>query len=247
MRWTMKKRKISLVILLFLLSAVCLVSIVMAWKEYADRADDRRAFEQLAELVEQPQKTDAPATETTDDTANTTDTAVEATDTETKPELTEQKRNLAPILEQNRECIGWICIEGTAVNYPVMHTPNDPQKYLRNDFYREYSVSGVPFLDYRCTLDTNLILYGHNMKNGTMFADLKKYLDKDFRAQHPVIEFETAEGVRYFTVTDVVKTDIYDKRYENIEVKDGRQKLILSTCYGSAKSGRLLVIAEESK
>ena len=84
------------------------------------------------------------------------------------------------------------------------------------------------------------------MKNGTMFSDLKKYLDKSFREQHPVIELETADGVRYFTVTEAIKTDIYDKRYEDIEVKDGRQKLILSTCYGSAKSGRLLVIAEET-
>ena len=107
-------------------------------------------------------------------------------------------------------------------------------------------ISGIPFLDYRCTPDTNLIIYGHNMKNGTMFSDLKKYLDKSFREQHPVIELETADGVRYFTVTEVIKTDIYDKRYEDIEVKDGRQKLILSTCYGSEKSGRLLVIAEET-
>lgn len=169
-----------------------------------------------------------------------------ACDTATEPEQTEQNRNLAPILEQNSECIGWICIEGTAVNYPVMHTPTDPQKYLRKDFYGKYSVSGVPFLDCRCTLDINLIVYGHNMKNGTMFADLKKYLDKDFRAQHHVIEFETAAGVRYFTVTEVIKTDIYDKRYEDIEL-NGKQKLILSTCYGSAKSGRLLIVAEESE
>lgn len=234
----MKKRRISLIILLFLLSAVCLVSLGMAWKEYADRANDRHTFEQLAELVEQPMETVALTTDTTD-------TAAESTDTATEPEPTEQNRNLAPILEQNSECVGWICIEGTAVNYPVMHTPTDPQKYLHKDFYGKYSVSGVPFLDYRCTLNTNLIVYGHNMKNGTMFADLKKYLDKDFRVQHPIIEFETAEGVRYFTVTEVIKTDIYDKRYKDIEVKDGKQKFILSTCYGSAKSGRLLIIAEE--
>lgn len=243
----MKKRRINLIILLLLLSAVCLASLTMAWKEYADQANDRHTFEQLAKLVEQPQETDAPATETTDGTTDTTDTAAESTDTATEPEQTEQKRNLAPILEQNSECIGWICIEGTAVNYPVMHTPNDPQKYLRKDFYGKNSVSGVPFLDYRCTLDTNLIVYGHNMKDETMFSDLKKYLDKTFREQHPVIEMETADGIRYFTVTEVIKTDIYDKRYEDIECEYGRQKLILSTCYGSAKTGRLLVIAEESE
>ena len=242
----MKKRRISLIILLLLLSAVCLVSLGMAWKEYADRASDRHAFDELAELVEQPKETDEPADETTDGTTDTTDTTEETTDTQTEPDATEQKRNLAPILEQNGECIGWICIEGAAVNYPVMHTPNDPQKYLRKNFEGKYSVSGVPFLDYRCTPDTNLIIYGHNMKNGTMFSDLKKYLDKTFREQHPVIELETADGVRYFTVTEVIKTDIYDKQYEDIEIKDGRQKLILSTCYGSAKSERLLVIAEET-
>ena len=242
----MKKRRISLIILLLLLSAVCLVSLGMAWKEYADRASDRHAFDELAELVEQPKETDEPADETTDGTTDTTDTTEETTDTQTEPDATEQKRNLAPILEQNGECIGWICIEGAAVNYPVMHTPNDPQKYLRKNFEGKYSVSGVPFLDYRCTPDTNLIIYGHNMKNGTMFSDLKKYLDKTFREQHPVIELETADGVRHFTVTEVIKTDIYDKQYEDIEIKDGRQKLILSTCYGSAKSGRLLDIAEET-
>ena len=242
----MKKRRISLIILLLLLSAVCLVSLGMAWKEYADRASDRHAFDELAELVEQPKETDEPADETTDGTTDTTDTTEETTDTQPEPDATEQKRNLAPILEQNGECIGWICIEGAAVNYPVMHTPNDPQKYLRKNFEGKYSVSGVPFLDYRCTPDTNLIIYGHNMKNGTMFSDLKKYLDKTFREQHPVIEPETADGVRYFTGTEVIKTDIYDKQYEDIEIKDGRQKLILSTCYGSAKSGRLLVIAEET-
>ena len=242
----MKKRRISLIILLLLLSAVCLVSLGMEWKEYADRSRDRHAFDELAELVEQPKETDEPADETTDGTTDTTDTTEETTDTQTEPDATEQKRNLAPILEQNGECIGWICIEGAAVNYPVMHTPNDPQKYLRKNFEGKYSVSGVPFLDYRCTPDTNLIIYGHNMKNGTMFSDLKKYLDKTFREQHPVIELETADGVRYFTVTEVIKTDIYDKQYEDIEIKDGRQKLILSTCYGSAKSGRLLVIAEET-
>lgn len=235
--------------LLLLLSAVCLVSITMAWKEYADQKSDSHAFEQLAELVEKPEETTVPATETdAPDTGDlTTDsTTEETTDAETEPEPTEQKRNLAPIMEQNSECIGWIYIEGTAVNYPVMHTPNDPQKYLRKNFEKKYSVSGIPFLDYRCTLDTKLIIYGHNMKNGTMFSDLKKYLDKTFREQYPVIELETADGVRYFTVTEVIKTDIYDKRYEGIEVTDGRQKLILSTCYGSAKSGRLLVIAEET-
>ena len=240
----MKKRTISLIILCFLLSALCLFSLGMVWKEYADRGKDKEIFEELAELVELPEETTVPITET--EAPDTTEAVPDETAAaETEP--AEQKRNLAPIMEQNSECIGWICIEGTAVDYPVMHTPGDPQKYLRKNFYGEYSVSGIPFLDYRCSIgSTNLIIYGHNMKNGTMFSDLKKYLDSTFRAEHSTIELETADGVRYFTVTEVIRTDINDKRYENIECEDGRQKLILSTCYGSAKTGRLLIVAVET-
>lgn len=263
----MKKRRISLIILLLLLSAVCLVSLTMAWKEYADRASDSHAFEQLAELVEQPKETDEPATETTDDTTNTTDT----TDTQTELEPTEQKRNLAPIMEQNSECIGWICIEGTVVDYPVMHTPNDPQKYLRKNFEGVYSVSGVPFLDYRCILDsTNLILYGHNMKNGTMFSAVTGYAKESYWKEHPTIELETADGCKTYAVfaaVSVKKTDGWyafitaeseeafqdavsairaKARYSTGIVPEyGKQLLTLSTCYGSSKDDRLIVIAVE--
>ena len=127
-----------------------------------------------------------------------------------------------------------------------MHTPSDPQKYLRRNFYGKYSQSGVPFLDGRCDIQsTNLIIYGHNMKNGTMFADLKKYVDKDFLSAHRTVKFETADGVQTFTVTEVLKTNISNEWYNRISAEDGRQ-LILSTCYGSGKDGRLLIIAAET-
>ena len=81
------------------------------------------------------------------------------------------------------------------------------------------------------------------MKNGTQFSDLKKYLDTDFRNSHLMIEFQTEAGVRYYKVADVIQTDIYDEIYNRIYSEDNT--LILSTCYGSAKSGRLLIIAKE--
>lgn len=91
-----------------------------------------------------------------------------------------------------------------------MHTPSDPQKYLRRNFYGKYSQSGVPFLDGRCDLQsTNLIIYGHNMKNGTMFSDLKKYVDRDFLNAHRTVKFETEDGIRYFTVTNAVLERIF--------------------------------------
>ena len=69
------------------------------------------------------------------------------------------------LFAQNSDCIGWLCIPDTQLSYPVMHTPDNPQKYLRRSFYGEYSQSGVPFLDWRCGLQSDhLIVYGHNMK-----------------------------------------------------------------------------------
>ena len=167
--------------------------------------------------------------------------------TESEPaEQSAAERNIQALIAENADCIGWLSIDDTNISYPVMHTPSDPQKYLRRNFYGKYSQSGVPFLDGRCSLQsTNLIIYGHNLRNGTMFSNLKKYVDRDFLNAHWTVKFETADGIRYFTVTKVLRTDITDAWYDRITADDGRH-LILSTCYGSGKDGRLLIIAAES-
>ena len=226
----MMTRKIS-IILSLLLSAALAVSVFKIVQTIRIQQKEKEDFEIIAELVETP---------TNPDETSSTPTAQE-----TKTEETKSTRNIAPVLEQNADCIGWVFIEGTNINYPVMHTPSNPQKYLRLSFDKEYSQSGVPFLDGRCSLqDGNLIIYGHNMKNGTMFSDLKKYLDTAFREAHKTIEFETADGVFLFEVTDVIRTNTSDERYNQINSTDGRI-LTLSTCYGNAKSDRLLIIAKE--
>lgn len=173
--------------------------------------------------------------------------AVTAAQTESEPtEHPAAERNIQALIAENADCIGWLSIDGTNISYPVMHTPSDPQKYLRRNFYGKYSQSGVPFLDGRCDIQsTNLIIYGHNMRNGTMFSNLKRYMDGDFLNAHRTVKFETADGIRYFTVTKVLRTDITDAWYNRITAEDGRC-LVLSTCYGSGKAGRLLIIAAET-
>lgn len=87
----------------------------------------------------------------------------------------------AALKEQNPDFFGWISIEGTELNYPVMHTPKDEEYYLRRDFNGEDSQSGVPFLSASCYEGCgNYLIYGHNMKNGSMFATLLAYADCDF-------------------------------------------------------------------
>ena len=169
---------------------------------------------------------------------------------QTESESAEQsaaERNIQALIAENADCIGWLSIDGTTISYPVMHTPSDPQKYLRRNFYGKYSQSGVPFLDGRCDIrSTNLIIYGHNMKNGTMFSDLKRYVDRDFLNAHRTVKFETADGVQTFIVTEALKTNTSDAWYKRIASEDSSRCLILSTCYGSDKDGRLLIIAAET-
>ena len=225
-----------LIFFCLLLSAVAVLAGVNIYSELKERQKEKADFAAVAEIAELPM-TEAPAESVTD------------TETETSAEPTEQpaaERNIPALIAENADCIGWLSVDGTNISYPVMHTPSDPQKYLRQNFYGKYSQSGVPFLDGRCDLQSsNLIIYGHNMKNGTMFSDLKKYLNPDFLNSHRAVRLETADGVFLFTVTEVRRTNTADPWYNRITSEDGRQ-LILSTCYGSGKDGRLLIIAAES-
>lgn len=221
------RNKPVLIFFCLLLSAAAVLAGVNIYTELKEQQKEKDDFAAVSQIAEP---------------------AVTATQTESEP--TEQpaaERNIQALIAENADCIGWICIDGTNISYPVMHTPSEPQKYLRRNFYGRYSQSGVPFLDGRCNLQsTNLIIYGHNMRNGTMFSDLKKYVDRDFLNAHRTVKFETADRVQTFTVTEVLKTNTSDAWYDRIAAEDGSRCLILSTCYGSGKDGRLLIIAAET-
>ena len=111
--------------------------------------------------------------------------------------------------EANPDTIGWISIPGTEIDYPVMHTPEDLDFYLNHGFDQEPSAGGMIYLDAgddcggrkvqepaeaEAAKRTNLILYGHHMKNGTMFAGLEQYLDPEFFKEHRTIFFDTLAG-----------------------------------------------------
>ena len=229
------RNKPVLIFFCLLLSAAAVLSGAKIYSELKERQKEKKDFASVAEIAKLP-ITEAPAESVTD------------TETEPSAEPTEQsvaEHNIQALIAENADCIGWLSIDGTSISYPVMHTPPDPQKYLRRSFYGKNSQSGVPFLDGRCDIrSTNLIIYGHNMKNGTMFSDLKKYLNTDFLNAHRTVRLETAGGVFLFTVTEVLKTNTADPWYDRISCEGGR-RLLLSTCYGSGKDGRLLIIAEE--
>lgn len=220
------RNKPALIFFCLLLSAASVLAGANIYSELKERQKEKKDFAAVSQIAEP--------------TVTTAQTESEPT------ERPAAERNIQALITENADCIGWLSIDGTNISYPIMHTPHDPQKYLRRNFYGKYSQSGVPFLDGRCDIQsTNLIIYGHNMRNGTMFSDLKKYLNTDFLNAHRTVRLETADGVCLFTVTEVLKTNTADPRYDRISCEDGRH-LILSTCYGSGKDGRLLIIAAET-
>lgn len=107
------------------------------------------------------------------------------------------------LAQENPDMAGWISIADTPVDYPVMHTPEQPQYYLYRDFDRNRTLEGIPFLDGRCDPDApsdNLIIYGHNMRSQRMFGSLHRYREEEYRAAHPLISFDTLEERRVYRV-----------------------------------------------
>lgn len=112
---------------------------------------------------------------------------------------------------ENSDMVGWIQIEGTGIDYPVMRTPADPNYYLKHDFEKHYTDYGCPFMQADCDVlcpSDNLIIYGHNMKDGSMFADLAKYRSKDFWQAHKTVWFDTALGSCAYEIFAVIHTTV---------------------------------------
>ncbi len=133
----------------------------------------------------------------------------------------------APLYAENNDMFGWIKIDGTRIDYPVMFSPDDPEKYLHTDFLGNYAYSGTPFLDAKSSCESDqLLVYAHNMNNGTMFRDLLKYEDQEFWKEHPIIRFDTVYEQYDFEVMAVVydkvyyKTDDCFKFYQFIDAED---------------------------
>ena len=112
---------------------------------------------------------------------------------------------------ENSDMVGWIQIEGTSIDYPVMQTPADPNYYLKHDFEKNYTDYGCPFMQADCDVlapSDNLIIYGHNMKDGSMFADLAKYRSKDFWQTHKTVWFDTELGSYAYEIFAVIHTTV---------------------------------------
>ena len=176
-------------------AALFLFSGFMLYRQYADEKQSAEAFQNISALVEDEMP---PADEP---------------QAAAVPEQTAFEKYRA-VYEQNSDFVGWISIEGTNIDYPVMQTIDNPNYYLKHSFEKQYSDYGVPYVQENCDLglSDNCVIYGHHMNNGSMFADLCKYADEDFYRQHKTIRFDTLSDFGEYEIVAAFKTAAYSEQ-----------------------------------
>ena len=233
---------------------------------FIDSREQKETYETLAEefVVESmPTPESNTPTENSSATENSSEPAESVSLTTATP-----RHDLAALAAENADCVGWLTIPDTGIDYPVMHTPDDPEHYLRRDFYGESASAGTPFLDGRNLAEAenqNLILYGHNMMDGSMFKPLMNYLEPNFRETHKDIFLEI-DGRQYrYALLAVLETNTQCSLYQYTDLSDPAEEsdfraallketelevvhqasgyLTLSTCNNGGGNSRVLVIA----
>ena len=233
---------------------------------FIDSREQRQTYENLAEefvLESTPTPESNTPAKNSSPTENSSEPAETVSLTTAPP-----RHDLTALAAENSDCVGWLTIPDTGIDYPVMHTPDDPEHYLRRDFYGESASGGTPFLDGRNLAEAenqNLILYGHNMMDGSMFKPLISYLEPSFRETHKEIYLELSEKQYRYEVFAVVETNTQCSLYQYTDLSDPATEsdfraailketdlegvhqapgyLTLSTCNNGGGNSRVLVIA----
>lgn len=126
------------------------------------------------------------------------------------PEVLDEYKNL---VNKNKKLIGWIKIDDTNIDYPVMQA-DDNEYYLDHNLNQEYDKNGSIFMDKDCDVlkpSTNLILYGHHMKSGKMFGSLDRYSDQKYFEEHRYIDFDTIYEKGIYEVMYVFRSRVYSE------------------------------------
>lgn len=173
--------------------------------------------------------------------------------------------DILSLQQQNPDCVGWIEVPGTSISYPVLQGSNN-ETYLKRTFNGSSLSSGAIFMDYRNKPDYssfNTFIFGHNMLDGTMFADLKLYFDDEFLSANNTVYLHTVNGILTYQIFRAKKADMYDAVYDVIDPdSSARQQFIndfgetganfteddlflsLSTCTGgNERESRTIVFA----
>lgn len=143
----------------------------------------------------------------------------EQPETQLEPTPSLWQEQYQTLVSTNPDCIGYLEIPGTTIQFPIMFTPQEPEKYLYRDFFGKNKKRGTPFLDKATVLgeSQNYIIYGHNMKDGSVFGALPSYLDKNFCEEHRFIYFNAGLSEGVYEIVAVCKTKVLAKVSEEFK------------------------------
>ena len=240
-------------------------------------------FDALAQIMEQAKPT--VSTEPQPQTPTTGNQVATAPTTEPESGLvtvhhpvTDEPVEILPELAElfllNPDLEGWITIEDTNIHYPVMHTPDRQDYYLHRDFYGQESSHGCIYIREQCVPEQsdNLVIYGHRMRDGSMFNNLLNYEQQSYYEDHRYIQFSTLTQRHTYEILAVFKTPATQSGYPYylfVEAQDaaafdtyvadckemslydtgvqavyGDKLITLSTCEYSRENGRMVVVAK---
>lgn len=267
-------KKALYTILIILLVVVFGVSAFQVGRYFLESREQANRFNDLSAIVQSAKE--AAATETTADSGETKPQSTDETEEPTEPTEPSILPWYQDLYDMNQDLVGWIKIEGTKIDYPVMQTSVDNKDfYLRRNFDKQTSSQGCIYVREECDVfapSDNLTIYGHNMKDGSMFACLHDYKDKSAWENNSLIFFDTlyeyhvykifavfktttsiGEGFSYHQMVDANSEEDFNEFIANckelalydtgITPVYGDKVICLSTCEYTQTNGRLVVAA----
>ena len=261
-------RKVLFTLTVLLLVAAFSVSAFMVGSYLMEGKEQKELNNELSQIVADAQtkpKETQPSESSAEETTRVTETAEEGG----------MLPGYKEIYEMNTDTVGWIKMPGTELDYPVMQTPNSTDYYLYRDFTKAESKRGAIYAREVCDINEpsdNITIYGHNMADGSMFAALNAYVDKEAWDQNSLIFFDTlteyhtykifavfktsanvGEGFSYHKFVDAATEEEFNnfvKTCKDLSFYDtgitpvyGDKMICLSTCEYSLDNGRLVVAA----
>jgi len=186
-------------ILIAFFSILLIYSLYNAARAYLLEYDEQQQMNELAEMR-------SIQTDTGEGAESPSPVITKANEPVMLPEFQE-------LYKRNADIVGWLEISGTRVNYPIMQNRQDAQYYLNHDFDKKKNINGLPFLDEHSRINGSdiLLIHGHHMKNGSMFADLMKYKKESYYKEHPEFQFSTIYEKEEYEIVAVILSKVYRK------------------------------------
>ncbi len=239
----MKRKKDLRFLLLYVIFALLIMIGLYQIATYGwQSAHTKKQAEELAEQVVKWQTEDDAENITSDSDRQTKGTTSKNNDSDKKKTIIPNAIDFAALQEQNPDVVAWLYCPDTVINYPVVYA-HDNDKYLHHDLNLEYSREGTLFVEAENKgdfSDVNTIIYGHNMKNGSMFKTITEYVSEGFYEEHPVMYLYTPDK-RYevrllagcLTDTDA---DIYTALNDREKVKEALEQFYKKSTFLSEET-----------